>query len=87
LLERAHRLRVLTFGGIDGALMDYSRYFTDETQRIASMLDKVLRGANPAEIPFELPDRTHLTFNRATASRIGIEIPQGMLLRADRVVS
>jgi putative ABC transport system substrate-binding protein len=86
LLETAHRHRIITFGGAEEALMGYSRYFADEMQRIAATLGKLLRGANPAEIPFELPDRTHFTLNRTTARRIGIEIPADMLVRADRVV-
>jgi putative ABC transport system substrate-binding protein len=86
VLEVAHRHRILTFGGGRTTLIGYSRYFADETRRIAATVDRVLRGANPAEIPFELPDRTHFSLNRATARLIGVEIPAEMLLRADRVV-
>lgn len=86
LVEIAHRHRILTFGGYHGALMGYSRYFTDEMRRVAATVDKVLRGAKPAEIPFELPDRTRFTLNRTAARRIGVEIPADMLMRADRVV-
>src|SRR5204862_7502251 len=86
LLEIAHRHRILTFGGHEVALMGYSRHFADEIRRIAATVDKLLRGANAAEIPFELPDRTHFRLNRATARRIGVEIPPEMLMRADRVV-
>jgi putative ABC transport system substrate-binding protein len=86
LLDIAHRHRILTFGGYPGTLMGYSRYFADEMQRIAATVDKVLRGANPAEIPFELPDRTSFVVNRVVARRIGVEIPPDMLLRATEVI-
>jgi len=86
VLELAHRRRILTFGGFGATLMGYSRYFADENRRIAATLDKVLRGANPAEMPFELPDRTHFRLNRVTARRIGVEFPSDMLMRADEVV-
>ena len=86
VLEIADRHRIMTFGGYPGSLMEYSRYFSDVMQRVATILDKVLRGADPADIPFELPDRILFSLNRATARRIGIEIPQDMLLRATEVI-
>jgi len=85
VLEIAHTHRIMTFGGPD-ALMGYSRHFTDELQRIAAILAQVLRGADPGAIPFELPDRTDLTLNRAVARRVGVEFPPDMLLRANRVI-
>jgi putative ABC transport system substrate-binding protein len=85
VLEFAHRRQALTFGGWRGCLMGYSRYFSDEEQRLAAVLDKVLRGAAPADIPFELPDRTHFALNRAVARRLGVELPAEMLLRATQV--
>jgi putative ABC transport system substrate-binding protein len=85
-VDIAHRHRIMTFGGSQGALMGYWRYFTDEWGRIAVMLDKLLKGAHAAEIPFELPDRTHFSINRAVARSLGIEIPADMLLRATEVI-
>ena len=55
-------------------------------QRIASQLDKVLRGVKPAEIPFELPTRFWLTINVRTAEKLGIVMPPSLLVRANQVV-
>ena len=84
VLEIAHRNRTLTFGG-DGCLMGYGRYFSSVGQRVAGVLDQVLRGADPAGIPFELPDRVRFALNRAVARRIGVEFPPDMVLRATHV--
>lgn len=46
-----------------GGLMSYELYWDNHTQRIAALLDKVLRGVSPAEIPFELPTRTWMAVN------------------------
>jgi putative tryptophan/tyrosine transport system substrate-binding protein len=55
-------------------------------QRIASMIDKVFRGMKPAEIPWELPNRSHLAINLATAKLLGLTVPPDLLLRADQIV-
>ena len=83
----ARRKGIAALGGArEGALMDFALRHADAEGRIAAILDKVLRGANPAEIPFELPDRTVFVLNRATATAIGIRIPPEMLLRASSVI-
>lgn len=69
-----------------GVLMHYGREFADTSGRLAALLDKVLRGGNPAEIPFELPDRTVFALNRATARALGLRVPPDMLARATEVV-
>ena len=69
-----------------GVLMHYGREFADNDDRIAALLDKVLRGANPAEIPFEVPDRTVFALNRTTASALGLRVPPEMLARATEVI-
>jgi putative ABC transport system substrate-binding protein len=86
VLEAAHKHRIATIGGYPGALMWYGRDFTDAPRRIAAIVDKILKGAKPADIPFELPDRQYFTLNRSTAQAIGIEIPADVLLRATEVV-
>ena len=53
---------------------------------MAAIIDKVLRGQDPAEIPFEQPDKTEFILNRATAKALGIEIPAGVLMRATELV-
>jgi putative tryptophan/tyrosine transport system substrate-binding protein len=69
-----------------GLLMSYWLRHSDWIGRVASLIDKVLRGGNPAEIPFEGPEMTELAFNRATAAAIGVRLPEDLLLRATEVV-
>lgn len=68
-----------------GLLLSYWIVFSDLPARVAALVDKVLRGANPATIPFELPDKTDFAFNRATARAIGAAIPDDILMRATEV--
>ena len=70
----------------DGALIHYSIDHAQPQLRVAALVDQVLRGANPAEIPFELPDRTTFIVNRATARAIGIELSPELLARATEVI-
>jgi len=49
-------------------------------------VDRILRGADPAELPFELPTRFDLVVNARSARAIGLSMPQSLLLRADRVI-
>jgi len=69
-----------------GALMSYQMTFTEPMRRLAVIVDKVLRGGKPSEIPFELPDRTDFTLNRATAVAIGAVLTPDVLLRATEVI-
>ena len=85
VLEIAHGQRTLTVGGGRQSLLWYGRHFSDEMQRIAAVLDQVLRGGDPAAIPFELPDRTVLSLNRAVARKVGVEFPPELLMRATQV--
>lgn len=71
----------------DGLLASYSKDFGDEMARVAALVDKVLRGTKPAEIPFEQPTKTHIAINKRTAAALGLVIPPDLLLRADEVVS
>jgi putative tryptophan/tyrosine transport system substrate-binding protein len=69
-----------------GALMSYgpdlAKYFT----KAAVVVDKILKGTKPADIPVEQPTRIELVINLKTAKALGIKIPQSILLRADRVI-
>ena len=70
----------------DGLLFCHWLEQSDPAQRTAIVVDKILRGANPATIPFELPDKTVLVINRATAAAIGVQVPPDMKLRATEIV-
>lgn len=61
-------------------------HHSDPNRRLVAVLDKVLRGGNPAEIPFELPDRSVLVINRRTAEAIGVPLSSEILLRATEMV-
>ena len=69
-----------------GGLMAYGVTHADLFRRSASHVDKILKGAKPANIPVEQPTRLELVLNRRTATALGIGIPRSLLLRAERVV-
>ena len=70
----------------DGLLLSYSPDFQEMWQRAAGVVDKVLRGAKPADIPAEQPTRFRLAINLRTARAIGLEVPQSIVQRADEVI-
>jgi len=69
-----------------GGLISYGIDWPRTVVRSADLVDKILRGAKPAELPVELPDRFSLALNRKTAKTLGLRIPQSILLRADRLI-
>jgi putative ABC transport system substrate-binding protein len=69
-----------------GGLMSYGANFPDLFRRAAELVDKVLRGSRPADIPVEQPTRFDLVVNLTTAKALGITIPAMLLARADEVV-
>ena len=70
----------------DGALISYGESFEDAAQGVVLYLDKIARGASPAELPIMQPTRFELIVNQKVAKELGITIPVSVLVRADRVI-
>lgn len=70
----------------DGGLVSYATSLTDLSRRAAGYVDKILKGARPADLPVQQPMKFDLILNLKAAEQIGLTIPQRVLLKADRVI-
>jgi putative ABC transport system substrate-binding protein len=85
----AHRLPTtyeFDFVVRDGGLMSYAPDLEETFGRVAALVDRILKGAKPAELPFEQPTYFKLVINLKTAKALGLEVPTALLATADEVI-
>ena len=87
-LAAQQRLPTLFAGGVSdaGGLLGYGTRVTKAARRLAAYVDRIVKGAQPADLPFEVVVRPELIVNLKTAQEIGVTIPPNVLARADRVI-
>jgi putative tryptophan/tyrosine transport system substrate-binding protein len=92
IIEHAIRHRLPFVSGLPpawseaGGLLNYGANSLAEYRYVASIVDRILKGANPADMPIEQPGRFELVVNLKTARDLGIKLPQSIMARADRVI-
>src|SRR5262249_30151498 len=86
LAQRLPTISSLRHWPFAGALMSYGANVSDVLRRSAEMIDKILRGAKPADIPFEQVTKFELVINLKTARTLGLTVPRTLLVAADEVI-
>jgi putative ABC transport system substrate-binding protein len=88
-LAAAHRVAIIAnareFTDL-GALLSYGSNTNDRIRRTVAIVDKILKGAKPADLPVEQPTRFELVVNLKTARELGLTLPPSILMRADEVI-
>jgi len=70
----------------DGGLMSYGLDLDESFDRVGALVDRILKGANPAELPFEQPTRFRFALNLKAAKSIGFDVPASLIARSDEVI-
>jgi putative ABC transport system substrate-binding protein len=71
---------------VEGGLISYSIDITDLMIKAAGYVDRILLGANPSELPVQIPTKFQLAINLRTAKALGLNVPPTLLVRADEVI-
>jgi putative tryptophan/tyrosine transport system substrate-binding protein len=87
-LARRNRMATIGYGPVAmaGGLLAYAPDHREMWRRAATFVDKILKGAKPADLPIEQPTKFELAINMKTAKALGLTIPQTLLLRADHII-